>query len=128
LSDKIDDEVANREFEIIRINNALSSTDSVLFGKVEELKTAIDNEAVEDTRYMGMFNDADVLINDRLNGLSTQLENESSARDNADASLDTRMIDFAADIYNANYERKAEDVLIRASVVAVNEGFNLRIC
>ena len=125
LREAINNEVSNREYEITRVENAYSSTDTVLFGKIEEVKTELLNESIlrasEDIRVIDMLNVADNLINDRLNDLSMQLENEGTTRSNADVELSTRCDDLVTDIFNEKSERKSEDVLIRASIVAVNE-------
>ena len=67
------------------------------------------------------FNEGDRLINEHLSTLSMNLENEGTSRNDADVELSTRCDNFVTSIFNEKLERKSEDVLIRASIVAVNE-------
>ena len=49
------------------------------------------------------------------------LEIEGTSRNDADVELSTRCDDLVTSIFNEKSERKSEDVLIRAFIVAVNE-------
>ena len=67
------------------------------------------------------FNEGDRLINEQLSTLSMNLENEGTSRNDADVELSTRCDNLVTSVFNEKAERKSEDVLIRASIVAVNE-------
>ena len=115
----------NREYEITRVENAHSTTASVLFSKVEENKNNIASESLvrasEDLRFMDMVSVEMGVTNGRLNDLSMQLENEGMARNTADVDIGARcdVIELVGSIEKS--ERKSEDALIRAEVVTVKE-------
>ena len=120
-----DAEQTARQGAVGDLNFLLSEESSSRVSADNSMNAKIDDEVLvrtsEVARIEANINDADLLINERLNTLGMNLENEGISRNDADVELSTRCDNLVTSVFNEKSERKSEDVLIRASIVAVNE-------
>ena len=87
----------------------------------QQILAEVGARSFEDSIIRTDFNEGDRLINERLSTLGMNLEIEGTSRNDADVELSTKCADLVTSIFNEKSERKSEDVLIRASIVTVNE-------
>ena len=125
INQRISDEIINRENLVYQVSDSFVQTSSSLNMRCDLLSSAMTAESnariAEDSILRTDFNESDRLIHERLNTLGMNMENEGTSRNDADVELSTRCDNFVTSIFNEKTERKSEDVLIRASIVAVNE-------
>ena len=125
INQRITDEIISRENVISQVSDTLVQTSSALNIRCDLLSSSMTAESnariAEDSILRTDFNESDRLIHEQLNTLGMNLENEGTSRNDADVEISTRCDNFVTSIFNEKSERKSEDVLIRASIVAVND-------